>query len=72
MGYVWGLISLVIFFALLYLGVQAVISVAWSIGFGLVSLVIFLLVFKVINDYLGWGFIVTILIVLVILELVVW
>lgn len=72
MHVVWGLLSAVILIALIYLGVSAVVSIGWAFGFGLISLVVFLLIFKVIDDFVGWGAVVTIIVVFILLEWFMW
>lgn len=69
---VWGVITFLIILGLIWLGVEAVLSIGWVIGLGLIPILILLLVLKVIDVTIGWGFIVGILIILFVLELLVW
>lgn len=72
MSYVWGILSLVILGIAIYLGVGAVISFGWAIGWGIVTLVIFLIALDILEDMIGIGTIVAILLILLLLQVFVW
>lgn len=69
---IWAVISILIFLALLYLGFQALVSIGWVVGWAIVAIVVFLIIAEVITSAVGFGTVVTIIVLLIIGELFLW
>lgn len=72
MRWLWGIVSVVILVALIYLGAQAIISIGWIFGWGVVSVVVFLIMLKVITDIVGFTTIAFVVLILLLLEMTIW
>ncbi|WP_455920454.1 hypothetical protein [Priestia megaterium] len=68
----WAIVSVVILAIMFYLGFTAVINIGWVIGFGLITLVVFFVVFEILDNVFGLGTIGAILLALILFQLFAW
>lgn len=68
----WAIISIIILAIVFYLGFTAVINIGWVIGFALITLVVFFVVFEILDNVFGLGTIGAIILALILFQLFAW
>lgn len=72
MNKTWAIISVIVLAIVFYLGFTAVVNIGWVIGFGLITLVVFFVVFEILDNVFGLGTIGAILLALILFQLFAW
>ncbi|MCM3774042.1 hypothetical protein M3225_26865 [Priestia aryabhattai] len=68
----WAIISVIVLAIVFYLGFTAVINIGWVIGFALITLVVFFVVFEILDNVFGLGTIGAIILALILFQLFAW
>ncbi|MGN7485346.1 hypothetical protein ACTHPB_27890 [Priestia megaterium] len=68
----WAIISVIVLAIVFYLGFTAVVNIGWVIGFALITLVVFFVVFEILDNVFGLGTIAAIIIALILFQLFAW
>jgi len=68
----WAIISVIVLAIVFYLGFTAVVNIGWVIGFALITLVVFFVVFEILDNVFGLGTIGAIILALILFQLFAW
>ena len=68
----WAIISVIVLAIVFYLGFTAVVNIGWVIGFALITLVVFFVVFDILDHVFGLGTIGAIILALILFQLFAW